>query len=161
MRGRERLLEDKSCNSLIEWRLVGGRGGRRLKWNLNQKGMREAEMLDGKYWLVTTLNVSPKKVLETYRSRDAIECAFRITKETIKIRPIWNRKEEHIKAHLFICFLAYLLISLLEIEVRKVEPDLTAVKALDHMARVTERVSRHVSDDRGRRLVQKISAANR
>ena len=71
-----------------------------------------------------------------YRSRAAVERAFRITKESIRIRPIWSRKEEHITAHLFICYLAYLLMALLETEVRKKEPDLTAVRALRRLRRM-------------------------
>jgi len=133
--------------------MVGGRGGRRLRWNIDQEGMREAEMLDGKYWLVTTLKASPKEVLEIYRSRDAIERAFRITKETIRIRPIWNRKEEHIKAHLFICFLAYLLLSLLELQIRKKEPGLTAVRALDYLRNLTRRVPRLIDTRRARTVL--------
>ena len=105
----------------------------RLKWELNQTALKEEEILDGRYWLVTTLDASPKEVLEIYRSRDGVERAFRITKETIKIRPIWNRTEEHIKAHLFVCFLAHLLISLLELEARKQIPGITGVKMLDKL----------------------------
>ena len=136
------LLEKYHCERLIEWRLVGGRGGRRLKWELNQAALKEEEILDGRYWLMTTLGASPEEVLEIYRSRDAVERAFRITKETIKIRPIWNRTEEHIKARLFVCFLAHLLISLLELEARKEIPGITGLKALDRLRRFMERTKR-------------------
>lgn len=104
--------------------------------------LKEEEILDGRYWLMTTLDVSPKEVLEIYRSRDAVERGFRITKETIKIRPIWNRTEEHIKAHLFVCFIAYLLYSLLELEARKQIPGITGVKALERLRKFTERATR-------------------
>jgi len=133
------LLEKSHCERLIDWRLVGGRGGRRLKWEVNESAIKEEEILDGRYWLMTTLDVPPKEILETYRSRDAVERAFRITKETIKIRPIWNRTEQHIKAHLFVCFIAYLLYSLLELEARKQIPGITGVKMLDKLkAMMTE-----------------------
>lgn len=108
----------------------------------NEAALKEEEILDGRYWLVTTLDHSPKEVLEIYRSKDAVERAFRITKETIKIRPIWNRTEEHIKAHLFVCFIAYLLYSLLEIEARKDIPGITGMKTLDRLRRFTESVKR-------------------
>ena len=138
------LLEKYHCERLIEWRLVGGRGGRRLKWELNQAVLKEEEILDGRYWLVTTLDASPKEVLEIYRSRDGVERAFRITKETIKIRPIWNRTEEHIKAHLFVCFIAYLLYSLLEIKARKQIAGITGVKMLDKLKILTRRAERDI-----------------
>jgi len=144
------LLEKHHCERLIEWRLVGGRGGRRLKWEVNKDALREEEILDGRYWLVTTLDVSPKEVLEIYRSRDAVERAFRITKETIKIRPIWNRTEEHIKAHLFVCFIAYLLYSLLEIQARKSVAGITGTKALDKLRILTKKTGR-VFDTAGAR----------
>jgi transposase len=136
------LLEKNHCERLIEWRLVGGRGGRRLKWELNEAAIKEEEMLDGRYWLVTTLDDSAKSVIETYRARDAVERGFRITKETIEIRPIWNRTEQHIKAHLFVCFIAYLLYSLLEIEARKEISGITGTKALDRLRKFMERSTR-------------------
>ena len=137
------LLEKSHCQRLIDWRLVGGRGGRRLKWEVNESAIKEEEILDGRYWLVTTLDVPPKEVLETYRSRDAVERGFRITKETIKIRPIWNRTEQHIRAHLFICFLTYLLYSLLELEARRQIPGISGNKTLDKLRILTKRARRN------------------
>jgi transposase len=93
---------------------------------------------------MTTLGASPEEVLEIYRSRDAVERAFRITKETIKIRPVWNRTEEHIKAHLFVCFIAYLLYSLLEIKARKQIAGITGVKMLDKLKILTRRAERDI-----------------
>jgi len=143
------LLHEKShCERLIDWRLVGGRGGRRLKWELNETAIKEEEILDGRYWLVTTLDDSPKNVIETYRARDAVERGFRITKETIKIRPIWNRTEQHIKAHLFVCFLAYLLHSLLELQARKSVEGIAGTKALDKLKVLTKK-TRRVFDTAG------------
>jgi len=37
------------------------------------------------------------------------EWAFRITKEELAIRPIWHQKEDRVKAHILVCFLAYVL----------------------------------------------------
>jgi len=93
---------------------------------------------------MTTLEVSPNEVLDLYRSRDAVERGFGITKETIKIRPIWNRTEQHIKAHLFVCFIAHLLYSLLEIEARKQIAGITSVKMLDKLKILTRRAKRDI-----------------
>jgi len=35
--------------------------------------------------------------------------AFRITKDELVIRPIWHQKPERVKAHILVCFLAYVL----------------------------------------------------
>jgi len=37
------------------------------------------------------------------------EWAFRITKDELVIRPIWHHKEDRVKAHILVCFLAYVL----------------------------------------------------
>jgi hypothetical protein len=37
------------------------------------------------------------------------EWAFRITKDELAIRPIWHQKEDRVKAHILVCFLAYVL----------------------------------------------------
>ncbi|MDP6626692.1 MAG: IS1634 family transposase [Methanopyri archaeon] len=152
----DKLLEKKKCQGLIRWRFVGGRGGRRLRWERDEAAMREREQMDGKYVLITTLGLSPKGNLEVYRGRDPVERAFRIIKQVIRIRPIWNRKEEHIKAYLFICFLSYLLMSLLQLELRKVEPDLSAVKALKKLARITELVPRTIHVEGERELLGRL-----
>ena len=47
------------------------------------------------------------------RSTDA-EAAFRICKSDLSIRPIWHQKAERVKAHIFVCFLAYVLWKTLE-----------------------------------------------
>jgi len=37
------------------------------------------------------------------------ENAFRIHKSDLSIRPVWHQKEERVLAHIFVCFLAYVL----------------------------------------------------
>src|SRR3990172_1866270 len=136
----EKLLEERRCEKLVEWKFTGGRGGRRLKWRVDEKVVKEAEKLDGKYVLVTTLDKSPKEILELYRSRDGVERAFRMLKGPIKIRPIWSRNGVHIEAHVFLCYLAMLLMSLLQMMAREKGYELTAVKALKKLAWYTKRV---------------------
>jgi len=149
----DRLLEDRHCEKLVKWKFTGGRGGRRLKWWVEEKAVRRAERLDGKYVLITTLDLSALEILELYRARDKVERAFRITKDVIKIRPIWNHKESHIKAHLFVCYLAYLLMSLVQIVARRTDPKLSALKALEKMATITKRVDRVIRPREGARDV--------
>lgn len=37
------------------------------------------------------------------------EWAFRIAKDELLIRPIWHQKEHRVRAHILVCFLAYVL----------------------------------------------------
>jgi len=42
------------------------------------------------------------------------EDAFRIHKSNLQIRPIWHQKQDRVKAHILVCFLAYVLWKTLE-----------------------------------------------
>ena len=37
------------------------------------------------------------------------EAAFRIPKSDLSIRPVWHHKEERVRAHILVCFRAYVL----------------------------------------------------
>lgn len=71
---------------------------------------REAE-LDGIYVIRT--NQSPEQLsaddaVRTYKSLGQVEQAFRCLKQTdLHIRPIRHRTEDHVRAHVFLCMLAY------------------------------------------------------
>ena len=45
----------------------------------------------------------------TYVQLAEAEAAFRVQKSDLAIRPIWHHKERRIRAHIFICFLSYVL----------------------------------------------------
>jgi hypothetical protein len=48
-------------------------------------------------------------VAAKYIQLSEAEAAFRIQKSDLCIRPIWHHKQGRIKAHILICFLAYVL----------------------------------------------------
>ena len=68
------------------------------------------------------------------------EAAFRIHKSDLSIRPIWHQKEERVLAHIFVCFLAYVLWKTLGqlcdkaglgSEPRRVLAELSEIRSLD------------------------------
>ncbi len=46
---------------------------------------------------------------QAYIQLTEAEAAFRIQKGNLRIRPIWDQKEERVNAHILVCFLAYVL----------------------------------------------------
>ena len=46
---------------------------------------------------------------KAYIQLSKAENTFRIQKSDLSIRPIWNQKEERVRAHIFVCFLSYVL----------------------------------------------------
>lgn len=50
----------------------------------------------------------------TYIQLTEAEAAFRIQKSDLSIRPVWHQREDRVRAHIFVCFLAYALYKTLE-----------------------------------------------
>lgn len=67
--------------------------------------------LDGLYVIRTTCSetklCSPEAVVRTYKQLKEAERAFRTMKGPIEIRPIYHHLEDRVRAHAFICMLAY------------------------------------------------------
>ncbi|MFQ5664677.1 MAG: IS1634 family transposase [Terriglobia bacterium] len=67
--------------------------------------------LDGIYVIRTSLPAQEMEAAETvlaYKGLSVVERAFRSTKSVdLKVRPIHHRLEERVKAHVFLCMLAY------------------------------------------------------
>jgi len=69
-----------------------------------------AQLSEGCYLLRTNLtNVDPKTLWKRYIQLTEAEWAFRISKDELVIRPIWHQKADRVKAHILVCFLAYVL----------------------------------------------------
>lgn len=69
-----------------------------------------AELSEGCYLLRTNLtDIDPTMLWKRYIQLTEAEWAFRITKDELVIRPIWHQKAGRVKAHILVCFLAYVL----------------------------------------------------
>ena len=73
--------------------------------------IREEAALDGLYVIRTSVPESvltAEKTVEAYKSRARVERAFRSLKTVdLEIRPIHHRLSDRVKAHVFLCMLAY------------------------------------------------------
>lgn len=69
-----------------------------------------ATLSAGCYLLRTNVaDWSDEELWKAYIQLTEAEEAFRIHKHDLKIRPIWHQKEERVLAHIFVCFLGYVL----------------------------------------------------
>ena len=77
--------------------------------------IKEEAHLDGKYIISTSDDtLSPEDVALGYKQLMEVERAFRTLKATLDLRPVYHRKDERIQAHVFLCFLALLLVRIAE-----------------------------------------------
>jgi hypothetical protein len=88
------------------------KGGR---LSLDRTKIAAEERLDGKYLLTTSdPSLSAEDVALGYKQLQEAERSFRDLKGTLLLRPVFHRKDERIRAHVLICFLALVLVRLAE-----------------------------------------------
>ena len=102
-----------------------------------------AEEFDGFTCLFATSRLSKQETIRFYFDKDLVEKAFRSLKGITRLRPVRHWLYNRVIAHVFICYLAYLLLALLQHRLNRL--DLTAEEALmelDTMYKVYLRDSR-------------------
>jgi hypothetical protein len=79
-----------------------------IKYKLNPDKVKQNEQLDGiKGFATNDFTLSPNEVIQHYQNQYDVEKAFRISKTDLKIRPIYHRLENRIKAHILVSFVSY------------------------------------------------------
>jgi len=77
----------------------------------DEERIRREEALDGIYVIRTSEpaeRLSAEDAVRSYKSLTRVECAFRSLKGIdLLVRPIWHHTEDHVRAHVFLCMLAY------------------------------------------------------
>src|SRR5450830_1656957 len=72
-------------------------------------------MLDGKYLLRSSdPELSAEDIARGYKQLYEVERGWRDMKQVIDLRPVYHRREDRIRAHVVLCWLALLLIRVME-----------------------------------------------
>lgn len=74
---------------------------------ISREKIKEDEKWDGLKGYLTNTKLSAQQVYHQYSNLWSIEKAFRVTKGTIEMRPMFHFTERRIEAHVCICFVAY------------------------------------------------------
>jgi transposase len=99
-----RLVEDPSAASTL-----------RLVWSVRPEWDEWARYSEGCYVLRTNVrDWSAEDLWRTYIQLTDAEAAFRVQKSDLSIRPIWHHTADRVRAHILVCFLAYVLWKTLE-----------------------------------------------
>jgi hypothetical protein len=87
------------------------------KLKIDKAKVRQDEKLDGKYLLSTSdQHLSAEDIALGYKQLLEVERAFRTLKSTLCLRPVYHSKDERIRSHVLLCWLALLLIRIAEVE---------------------------------------------
>jgi len=85
--------------------------GGRLTWTRREASIQQEAQLDGFYVIRTSVaagHLSAADAVRHYKGLARVERAFRCLKGIdLRVRPIHHRTEDHVRAHIFLCLLAY------------------------------------------------------
>ena len=101
--------------------LIGNKGYRKYlrvtegeHFTIDENRIKEEPRYDGKWVLQTNLADAPKLIASAYKELWMVENLFRTMKSILETRPIYHKRDETIRGHVFCSFLALLLKRALE-----------------------------------------------
>jgi len=110
-------------------------------WEKVEEWRAWAELSEGYYLLRSNItDWDAEQLWRAYIQLTEAEAAFRIQKGDLGIRPVWHQKADRVRAHILVCFLAYVLWKMLGQmckraglgdEPRKVFAEIAEIKAID------------------------------
>jgi len=129
---------------------------------IDYKAVEESETFDGIYIVITNTDYSKEKVIKKYFDKDIIEKSFESLKSTLSIQPVRHWLLRRVKAHVFICYLAYLHLSWMGMLLEKGGISMSPVKALQELEtiysiKLTDKKT-HMSTERTVPLTEKQEA---
>lgn len=83
----------------------------------NEERLAAEEALDG-YYVISTSEVekTSEEIIDIYRGLWRIEETFKVTKSDLEARPVFVSRRDHIEAHFMICFIALLIMRILQMK---------------------------------------------
>ena len=95
--------------------------------------LQNAEEFDGYSCIFCTKNIPDEDMVRLYYDKDIIEKAFRTLKGVSKLRPIRFRLKKRVETHVFICYLSYLILSILKLNLKSKGIDISSEKAIEDL----------------------------
>lgn len=103
------ILAKTKMGKYLHWSVNEGR----LVWSVDEAAVEAAQALDGCYVIKTTVRagaMTKAQVVARYKSLGQVEQAFRnMKKVSLEMRPMHHKRDDRIRAHVFLCMLAYYL----------------------------------------------------
>jgi transposase len=109
-----------------------------LRWWIDTDALWHTMQTDGRYLLATNdWTLTPGRMFELYRAKDGVEKCFRISKQVLRVRPLYVHSDGRIEAMLLINLLALLVYNLLERELRQRGLPLTTRRLIEQLENLT------------------------
>jgi len=108
-----------------------------IKVTINQQSIKDDEKWDGWKGYLTNTALSAEDVYEQYNGLWVVENAFRVTKGTLEIRPMFHFTPRRIEAHVCICFVSYKIYKEIERRLKINGIDMSVAKVLNIAKTIT------------------------
>ncbi|MDR2138497.1 MAG: IS1634 family transposase, partial [Tannerella sp.] len=108
-----------------------------VRVTVNNDKIAEDSKWDGLKGFITNTKLDADRVVAEYKGLWVVERAFRISKGSLYIRPMFHFTERRIEAHICICFIAYKVYKELERIIRLKGIDMSVDKVLDTAKTIT------------------------
>lgn len=84
-------------------------------WVLDEDKIAADEAMDGYYCIITSeQEMDDREIIEAYRGLWRIEESFRVLKSDFDARPVYVSRDEHIRAHFLVCYIALFIMRLMQ-----------------------------------------------
>ena len=104
---------------------------------INEEKIADDAKWDGLKGYITNTDLDAEKVIEQYHGLWVVERAFRISKGSLDMRPMFHFTERRIEAHVCICFIAYKVYKELERIILEKGIDMSVGHVLDAAKTIT------------------------
>lgn len=114
-----------------------GLNERSIEAIIDEEKVQSAKQLDGCYALTTDLDkksCSAATVHERYKDLAQVESAFRLLKSSLDVRPLWHRRADRTRAHVFVVMLSLLLLEEFQRRIQNLDTTTeAAIEALNNI----------------------------
>jgi len=108
-----------------------------LKYKIKEEKLKDDERLDGTFVIQTNQeDYVDEKLIKIYKNLSKVENAFKIIKNDLDIRPIYHRKEDRVKGHVYLCVIAYFIITAIEYIAKEAKHHISARKILRQLSKI-------------------------
>jgi transposase len=115
-----------------------------------------AERYDGVSIIFSSRDLSAEEIIKAYFEKDKVEKSFRCLKGLIEMDKVRFWLANRVRGHIFVCYLAYLLLSVLEYKLRRI-----GVKASEALETLESLYRVYITDPKSKNKFVKTVALNK
>ena len=129
----QRIMQAHHGQRYYRWEMKDGQ----FHFEEDPVALGREKALEGKYLIATTeKQVEPQEAVRMYKELSEVERGFRCLKDVLQMRPIYHRREDRVRAHIFVAALGLLLTRLLERRLKETGLRMSAEQALQALATI-------------------------